>query len=38
MQGPEARALAQGTELSELGEEDRLANARADEHGALALP
>jgi len=30
MQGPEAQALAQGTELSELGAEDRLANARAD--------
>jgi hypothetical protein len=37
MQGPEARALAQGTELSELAEEDRLANARADERGALAV-
>jgi hypothetical protein len=37
MQGPEARALAQGTELSELGPEDRLANAIADERGALAL-
>jgi hypothetical protein len=37
MQGPEARGLAQGTELSELGGEDRLANARADERGALAL-
>ncbi|HEY1449324.1 MAG TPA: hypothetical protein VGF47_00120 [Solirubrobacteraceae bacterium] len=37
MQGPEARALAQGTELSELGPEDRLANALADERGALAL-
>jgi hypothetical protein len=37
MQGPEARALAQGTELSELGEEDRLANAHADERGALAV-
>ncbi|HMH46472.1 MAG TPA: hypothetical protein VK538_02045 [Solirubrobacteraceae bacterium] len=37
MQGPEARAIAQGTELSELGEEDRLANARADERGALAV-
>lgn len=37
MQGPEARALAQGTELSELGLEDRLANALADDRGALAL-
>jgi hypothetical protein len=37
MQGAEARALAQGTELSELGPEDRLANALADERGALAL-
>jgi hypothetical protein len=37
MQGPEARALAQGTELSELGPEDRQANALADERGALAL-
>jgi hypothetical protein len=37
MQGPQARALAQGTELSELGSEDRLANALADERGALAL-
>jgi hypothetical protein len=37
MQGPEARALAQGTELSELGSEDRLANALADQRGALAL-
>ncbi len=37
LQGSEARALAQGTELDELREEDRLANARADERGALAL-
>jgi hypothetical protein len=31
-----ARVTAQGTELSELREEDRLVNALADEHGALA--
>lgn len=37
MQGPQARAIAQGTELSELGPEDRLANGIADERGALAL-
>jgi hypothetical protein len=37
MQGPQARALAQGTELAELREEDRLANAHADQRGALAL-
>jgi hypothetical protein len=37
MQGLQARAIAQGTELSELGPGDRLANARADERGALAL-
>jgi hypothetical protein len=37
MQGAEARAIAQGTELSELGAEDRLANAFADERGSLAL-
>jgi hypothetical protein len=37
MQGAEARAIAQGTELSELGSEDRLANAVADERGSLAL-
>jgi hypothetical protein len=37
MQGPETRALAQGTELAELGGEDRLANAHADERGTLAL-
>jgi hypothetical protein len=37
MQGPESRAIAQGTELSELGPQDRLANALADERGSLAL-
>ena len=37
LQGTAARSLAQGTELSELGPEDRLANAVADERGALAL-
>lgn len=37
MNGAEARPLAQGTELSELGPDDRLANALADERGALAL-
>jgi hypothetical protein len=37
MQGPQAQALAQGTELDELGPQDRLANAIADERGALAL-
>jgi hypothetical protein len=37
LQGLQARAIAQGTELTELGPEDRLANALADEHGALAL-
>ncbi len=37
LQGTAARSLAQGTELSELGPEDRLANAIADERGALAL-
>jgi hypothetical protein len=37
LSGVEARALAQGTELSELGPDDRLANAVADERGALAL-
>jgi hypothetical protein len=37
MQGTHARAIAQGTELSELGPQDRLANAQADERGALAL-
>jgi hypothetical protein len=30
-----ARVAAQGTELGELAEEDRLVNAAADEHGAL---
>jgi hypothetical protein len=37
MQGIEVRAIGQGTELAELGAEDRLANALADERGALAL-
>jgi hypothetical protein len=37
MQGLHARAIAQGTELAELGPGDRLGNARADERGALAL-
>jgi hypothetical protein len=37
MQGAQVTALAQGTELAELGSEDRLANALADERGALAL-
>jgi hypothetical protein len=37
MQGIEVRAIGQGTELSELDAEDRLANALADERGALAL-
>jgi hypothetical protein len=37
MQGPESRAIAQGTELSELGPQDRLANAVADARGLLAL-
>jgi hypothetical protein len=37
LSGLQARALAQGTELSELGPDDRLANALADERGALAL-
>ncbi len=37
MQGVEVRAIAQGTELDELGAGDRLANARADARGALAL-
>jgi len=37
MSSVEARALAQGTELSQLGPDDRLANALADERGALAL-
>jgi hypothetical protein len=37
MEGVEVRALAQGSELSELRPEDRLANALADERGLLAL-
>jgi len=37
MQGAAARVIAQGTELAELGSQDRLANALADERGALAL-
>lgn len=37
MQGPESRAIAQGTELAELRPEDRLANAVADARGLLAL-
>jgi hypothetical protein len=37
LQGLQARAIAQGTELSELRPEDRVANAIADEGGALAL-
>jgi hypothetical protein len=37
LQGLQARAIAQGTELSELGQEDRLANALADDRGRLAL-
>ncbi len=37
MQGPESRAIAQGTELDELGPQDRLANAVADSRGQLAL-
>ncbi len=37
MQGPESRAIAQGTELAELRPEDRLANAVADARGMLAL-
>jgi hypothetical protein len=37
MQGAAARAIAQGTELDELPPQDRLANALADERGALAL-
>jgi hypothetical protein len=31
-----ARVAAQGTELGELAEEDRLVNVTADEHGALS--
>jgi hypothetical protein len=37
MQGAQARAIAQGTELAELRSEDRLANALADERGSLEL-
>jgi hypothetical protein len=37
MSGVDVRPLAQGTELSELAGHDRLANALADERGALAL-
>jgi hypothetical protein len=37
MQGIEVRSVGQGTELSELGAEDLLANALADERGALSL-
>jgi hypothetical protein len=37
MQGLQAAARGQGTELSELGPEDRLGNAVADERGSLAL-
>ncbi len=37
LQGLQARAIAQGTELSELGPEDRLANALTDDRGALSL-
>jgi hypothetical protein len=36
-QGAGTQAIAQGTELAELRHEDRLANALADERGALAL-
>jgi len=36
-QPPEARAVAQGTELAELAREDRLANALAGESGTLSL-
>ncbi|HEV2974024.1 MAG TPA: hypothetical protein VGX69_03390 [Solirubrobacteraceae bacterium] len=36
-QAVDVRAIAQGTELTELGPDDRLANALADERGALAL-
>jgi len=38
LQGAQAQAIAQGTELAELGPQDRLANGLADERGALALP
>src|SRR2546430_5235877 len=34
---PEARMVAEGTTLDELGRADRLRNALADEHGALSL-
>lgn len=37
LQGLQARAIAQGTELTELGAEDRIGNGLADERGALAL-
>lgn len=37
LQGVETRAVAQGTELTELRQEDRLANAFADERGSLSL-
>jgi hypothetical protein len=37
LRGVETRAIAQGTELSELRQEERLANALADERGALSL-
>jgi hypothetical protein len=37
LQGLQARAIAQGTELTELRPEDRIANALADERGTLAL-
>jgi len=36
-EAPEARLLAQGTELGELAREDRQANAVADEGGGLSL-
>ena len=34
---PEARTVAEGTTLDELGRADRLRNALADEHGTLSL-
>ncbi|MFI4989312.1 MAG: hypothetical protein ACHQHO_00150 [Solirubrobacterales bacterium] len=37
LQGLQARAIAQGTELSELGPHDRMASAFADDRGLLAL-
>ncbi len=37
MQGPQAQAIAQGTELKELGPQDRIANGQADARGVLAL-